>query len=94
MEIVQQTMAVLAVLGLLGMALWWLRSKGLARVSCGAGRRKNGRHIELIERLQLTPQHSLHLVRVDGQRVVLAASPSGCAVVECGTVNETVEAIH
>jgi flagellar biogenesis protein FliO len=77
----QQILAVFLVLGLLGAALWLLRSRGLAHYR-GPARRKSARYLEPIARLPLTPQHSVHLVRVSDHAVLLALSPSGCTLVE------------
>lgn len=73
----QQLLAVGAVLALLGAALWWLRRRGYAAASVAGG----GRRIERLERLALSPQHTLHLVRVGRAVVLLACSPAGCAIV-------------
>ncbi len=78
---VQQILSVLLVLGLLGGLLWVLRSRGLAYYR-GPAARKSTRHLESIARLPLTPQHSVHLVRVSDHAVLLALSPSGCQLVE------------
>ena len=77
----QQALAILLVLALLGAALWFLRSRGLAHYG-GSVRRKSTRHLEAIARLPLTPQHSVHLVRVADHAVLLALSPTGCTLVE------------
>ncbi len=77
----QQILAVFLVLGLLGAALWLLRSRGFARFT-GPVRRKSDRHLEAIARLPLTAQHSVHLVRVADHAILLALSPSGCTLVE------------
>ena len=45
----------------------------------GAGKRRS---IQVIERMVLTPQHSLHLVRVADRTMLIAASPSGCSILE------------
>ncbi len=101
MELVQQIIAVAAVLGLLALSLWWLRRQGVARFSSGS-RRKPARQLQLIERLPLTPHHSLHLVRVADRTILVALSPSGCAVLdamsgagvpECGP-NKAAEALR
>jgi flagellar biogenesis protein FliO len=82
MEALQQVLTVLFVLGLLCGTLFWLRSKGLAKFGVnGLGRRSN-RQLEPIERLPLTPQHSLHLVRVAGKVLLIAVSPGGCSVLD------------
>jgi len=76
----QQILSVLLVLGLLGGLLWVLRNRGTAFPR--GTRRKSERHLESIARLPLTPQHSVHLVRVSDHAVLLALSPSGCTLVE------------
>jgi flagellar biogenesis protein FliO len=40
------------------------------------------RRMQVVERLPLTPQHSLHLVRIDGRLLVVASGPGGCSVLE------------
>jgi len=93
MESIQQALSVVLVLGLLGGGLWWLRRRGMAQFAFktpGGGRRRT---IQVIERTALTPQHSLHLVRVAGRTMLIAASPSGCSILEGFTepANERVE---
>jgi hypothetical protein len=79
MEAMGQAAAVIGVLALLGAALCWLR-KGPA----GWPRARAGRRLQSLERLPLTPQHSLHLVRAGGRTLLVSASPGGCAVLESG----------
>jgi len=82
MESIQQALTVVLVLGLLGGALWWLRRKGMAQFAFktpGGGKRRS---IQVIERMALTPQHSLHLVRVADRTMLIAASPAGCSILE------------
>ena len=71
MEAIQQAIAVLFVLGLLGGTLYWLRAKGLARFDGKGIRPQGAKQMQSLERLPLTPQHSLHLVSVGGR------SPAG-----------------
>jgi flagellar biogenesis protein FliO len=83
----QQALAVFGVLGLLLAAVWALKRSGLATVSSFAnrlriGRRDDQRRIRVIERLVLTPQHSLHLMSIEGQAVIFATSPTICQPVE------------
>jgi flagellar biogenesis protein FliO len=82
METLQPVFAVLFVLGLLGGALYWLRGRGLARFNGKGIGRSGARRMRVIERLPLTPHHSLHLVAVGGQRLLVAVSPGGCMVVD------------
>lgn len=86
----QQILAVFLVLGLLGGVLWVLRNRGMAFYR-GPAMRKSTKHLESIARLPLTPQHSVHLVRVSDHAVLLALSPSGCTLVERVEWNTTVE---
>jgi flagellar biogenesis protein FliO len=82
MEAIQQALVVVFVLGLLGGTLYWLRSKGLARFNGKGIGRPGGRRMQSIERLALTPQHSLHLVSVSGRVLLIAVSPGGCSVLD------------
>jgi flagellar biogenesis protein FliO len=81
MDILRQAGALLLVFALLGGMLWLLRRTGAA-ASLGGWRRAPGRERSLasIERLALTPQHSLHLVRIGGREVMVATFPSGCSL--------------
>jgi flagellar biogenesis protein FliO len=82
MEGTQQVLAVFLVLSLLGGALYWLRTKGIARFGVAGVRRASTRRMQSLERLPLTPQHSLHLVSVAGRVMLIAISPSGCSVLD------------
>ena len=82
MEAIQQTLVVVFVLGLLGGTLYWLRRKGLAQFNLRGMGRANGHRMQAIERLALTPQHSLHLVNVSGRVLLIAVSPGGCSVLD------------
>lgn len=80
MDFLQTLTAVLLVLCLLGGAVVWLKSRGWAQLTGG----NRHRQMELIERLPLSSQHALHLVRV-GERVLLVASaPGGCEIARVG----------
>jgi flagellar biosynthetic protein FliO len=89
MEAIQQMTAVAVVLLLLGATLWVLRRRGFAGVA--PGKKSGGRRMECLQRLPLGPQHTLHLVRVGETELLLALSPSGCALVE-SFARPTVEA--
>jgi flagellar biogenesis protein FliO len=82
MEQFEQLFAVAGVLMLLGAALYFLRNKGMARFGVKATGAANGRQLQSIERLPLTSQHSLHLIRVYGRIVLIAVSPGGCSVLD------------
>ena len=82
---IQQLIAVVLVMGLLLASLQWLRRRGLAHIRTGLrlGRR-SPRRLELVEKLPLTAQHSLHVVRMDGRSLLIGVSPAGCALLERG----------
>jgi flagellar biogenesis protein FliO len=78
MELIRQVAAVIAVLALLAVTLWWLWSRGPA---LALARRPARRKLECVEHLPLGPQHTLHLIRLGDQALIVASSPSGCALV-------------
>ena len=76
----EQVLAVFLVLALLLAALWLLRRKGIASISLPLARSSSApRKMQVVERVALTSQHSLHLVSLEGRMIVVAVSPSGCA---------------
>jgi hypothetical protein len=88
MDVLRQVFSVLLVFSLLGAALWALRRSG--RISFqgftlrSLARKRalgNSRSIVEVERLALTPQHTLHLVRINGREILVATHPQGCSVV-------------
>ena len=82
MDLARQLLAVLLVLGLLAAALWWLRHKGGIRITGRAGRGGRQRHVVLVERVSLTPQHSVHLIHVGDRALLVGTGPSGCGLIE------------
>jgi flagellar biogenesis protein FliO len=81
MEVIQQTLVVIFVLGLLGATIYWLRGQGIARFG-GKGVVRGARRMQTIERMALSPQHSLHLVNVSGRVLLIAVSPGGCSLLD------------
>jgi flagellar biosynthetic protein FliO len=90
MEAIQQVLGVVTVLALLGGTLWWLRRKGLAQFAVRVPGGGKTRSMKVVERLALTPQHSLYLVRVGDRTMLIAASPGGCSILDgvAGSVDE------
>jgi|SRR5580692_7083953 hypothetical protein len=95
---VRQMLSVLAVFALLGGALFALRRGSLGslglrtfdwesprwsslRLARAPARTKS---LATMERLALTPLHSLHLVRIQGREMVVATHPHGCTVLSNG----------
>lgn len=75
----QQAVAIFFVLGLLVTTLALLRRRGLGQFPNGlrasAGK---SRQMQVIERMPLSPQHSLHLVSVRNSVFLIGISPSTC----------------
>jgi len=91
-SITRQLLAILLVFGLLGFTLWKLRRGGNPAALLGSWQKltpwrrtapwgsNKVRAMESLERLSLTPQHALHLVRVQGREIVVATHPQGCTL--------------
>lgn len=86
MEILQQLLAVGLVLGALGALVWTLKRKGLAQTNwtkSGSSRSREAQaQLEVLGRLSLTPQHSVHLIRLADRVLLVGLSPGGCNVLE------------
>jgi flagellar biosynthetic protein FliO len=81
----EQFAAVGVVLAALFAALYFLKQKGYARISSRGPRDDGSPRLEVIDRLSLTPHHSLHLVRLADRTLLVGISPSGCNLLECAT---------
>jgi flagellar biosynthetic protein FliO len=84
MEWSGQLLAVLMVLGLLCGSLWLLKRKGLVRSGFRRSARPGQPRLEVLDRLALTPQHSLHLIRLADRTLLVGLSPQGCNLLESG----------
>jgi hypothetical protein len=74
MEMLTQLVLTGVVLLAMSALAWWLKTQrpgGIARA---------GGVLETRARLQLTPQHGLHLVRCQGREFLVATHPGGCAM--------------
>jgi flagellar biosynthetic protein FliO len=84
MEMFQQLFAIFVVLGVLCGGVWLLKRKGFAY---SRARRPNGAghpRLEVLDRLALSPNHSLHLVRMADRTLLIGLSPNGCNLLESG----------
>jgi flagellar biogenesis protein FliO len=88
MQLTEQIGMVLAVFALLGGLLWFSKRRGWASFPVGTRRGGNGRRLEVLERVPLTPQHALHLVRVSDRTVLIATAPSSCTLLDAGITVE------
>jgi flagellar biosynthetic protein FliO len=84
MEWSEQLLAVTVVLGLLCGALWLLKRKGWVRTNFRRPARPGQPRLEVLDRLALTPQHSLHLIRMADRTLLVGLSPQGCNLLESG----------
>jgi len=82
MEILEQITMVFVVFAILGGMLWVLRSKGMATFRMPRKSSGTRKQLELMERLPLTPNHSIHLVRFAGRSLLIGVAPGGCTLLE------------
>jgi flagellar biosynthetic protein FliO len=82
MELSEQILAVVMVLAILGGALWILKRKGIVQTSLRRPARSGEPRLEVIDRLALTPQHSVHLIRMGGRTLLVGLSPAGCNLLD------------
>jgi len=87
MEVFQQFLVVLIVLGLLCGALWALKRKSWARTGLRRKRDEGAPRLEVIDRLPLTQHHSLHLVRLADRTLLIGLSPNGCNLLESAQIS-------
>lgn len=72
-------LGVFVVFGLLGFVLFALKRGGFMAFRGGLMPKTSGRReLELIDRLSLTPVHSLHLVRAGERTLLIAVGPQSC----------------
>jgi len=90
----EQMLAVALVAALLAGTLVWLRRRGFLGTAANGLRLRRPRRLEMLDRLSLTPQHSLHLVRLGNRTILLGRSPSGLALLDTaeGRSDDTEEA--
>ncbi len=75
----------LGAVGLVLLMLWataWLLKRKAGTPLLSPRARAGARRIEELDRTRLTPQHSVHLIRIDDKTVVLAVHPGGLAVID------------
>ena len=85
MQLTEQIGMVLLVFALMGGLLWFAKRRGLASLPSfpkGLGRGGNTRRLEVLERVPLSPQHALHLVRVAERTVLIATAPTSCTLLD------------
>ncbi len=91
METLQQLLAVALVLGALLTMVWLLKRKGWARGRVQTSREGQAQ-LEIVGRLALTPQHSVHLIRLADRILLVGLSPSGCSVLDTAPASSVLPA--
>ncbi|MBL8228781.1 MAG: FliO/MopB family protein [Bryobacterales bacterium] len=81
MDVVQQILAAVTVIGVLLGVVWLGQRRGLVRLM-GRPSSARGQRLELIDRLALSPQHSLHLVKVDNRVFLVGLAPGSCCLLD------------
>jgi flagellar biogenesis protein FliO len=80
MDLIRESLGITIVFALLWLALWLLKKKGAISVG-NLVKRPGAKHcIETIDKLRLTPQHSVHILRVVDRQIVLGVHSSGFTV--------------
>ena len=89
MDIFLQLLAVFGVFALLALTIWQLRSRGMVQLRNylpmqfrTLRKQSQPRLLERIDALQLSPTHSLNLVKMADRAILIGISPSGFYLVE------------
>jgi flagellar biosynthetic protein FliO len=88
MDYLVQMSGVLFVMVLMAGLLWLLRRKGIAQFPALTRNRTQQPLLHVVDRLALTPQHSVHLVKVADRAILVGVSPSGCSFLQNVEWNE------
>jgi hypothetical protein len=93
----RQLLGLLVVFSLLGLTVWklgrfrvgspvrWseiLWKKAFSGKVLGSKSLAGERALERVERLALTPQHTLHVLRLHGREMLVATHPQGCTLLD------------
>lgn len=84
-DFLRQALGVLSVFALLGLAVWKLRAGGSVPWSLPSGTPR----LRATARIALSPQHTVHLLRVDQRELLIATHPQGCSVLSDAPVRES-----
>ncbi len=80
MELIRELAAVALVFGLLALSLWLLRGKTGLKWKRAGKPRGHPPGLESLDRLALSPQHALHLVRAADRVLILVTHAGGCTL--------------
>jgi flagellar biogenesis protein FliO len=87
LDILPQLLAILGVFALLGLTLWWLKRRGVVQIApmpfrMSASKGTHPKMLQRVDALQLSPTHSLNLVRMADRAILIGISPGGFYLVE------------
>lgn len=82
MDAIQPFAAIALAMALLGGALWALKKRGVASFRISGTSVSAPRRLEVVERISLGPQHSLHLVRAGDRLLLVATAPNSCQLLD------------
>jgi flagellar biogenesis protein FliO len=87
LDILPQLLAILGVFALLGFTLWWLKRRGAVQIApmpfrMSASKGTHPKMLQRVDALQLSPTHSLNLVRMADRAILIGISPGGFYLVE------------
>jgi len=86
-----QLLAILMVLGILCGGIWALKRKGWVQTNFSRPSSSPGEpRLEVLDRLVLTPHHSVHLIRMADRVLLVGLSPGGCNLLEARIVGTEV----
>ncbi|HLK20078.1 MAG TPA: flagellar biosynthetic protein FliO [Bryobacteraceae bacterium] len=89
MELTEQIAMVLIVFALLGGLLYVAKKRGMAALPLIGRRSPGNRRMEVLERVPLTPQHAIHLVKVSGKVVLIGTAPSSCTILDAALTDSS-----
>jgi flagellar biogenesis protein FliO len=89
-DVLQPVTAVILVLSLLGVVLYFLRKHGMASFAAAVSpfgrvrgiRQATPLQLKVVERIPLGAQHALHLVQVGERLILVATSPGSCQLID------------
>ena len=82
MDLIRESLGITIVFLLLWGALWLLKKKGIVGMRAMANRSSDTPCLQVVDKIRLTPQHSVHVVSVEGRRMVVGVHPSGFTLLE------------
>lgn len=87
-DLYREILGIAIVLALLGIAVWLMGRRRNGMPLFWARLQRSGGRMRVIERLPLTPQHTLFLLAFGKRELLVSVHPGGCSLLEGGTLAE------